>query len=435
MQRSCELNIESTDHEARGIGRQEGKVIFVDQAMPGERVVANIRKIKKSHELGSIDKFIERSSDRVTPNCENYGVCGGCSFQHANVSSQLAIKQRVLEDALERIGGVVPEYMLPPVSGPQWGYRKRARLSSRYVRKKGAALVGFRERGKSYVVDMKSCEILPPKVSDVIPHMRALVDSLSIRESIPQIEVACGDNVDVLAFRHLEDLPAPDEEKLINFGNEYGFVIYGQRSGPDSLRCLTVGAEDTDLTYQIKDLGLIYGFKLSEFTQVNTDVNEILVRRAIKLLDIKPSDNVVDLFCGLGNFSLAIAKAGVSVIGLEGSQQLVDRAKENAVKNKLQHLCDFRYADLFVEGSPEFSELTGYNKMLIDPPRDGALAVVTALRDSAVSKIVYVSCNPATLARDAGIMVRDNGYTLKSAGIVNMFPNTSHVESIALFVK
>jgi 23S rRNA (uracil1939-C5)-methyltransferase len=263
MQRSCELNIESTDHEARGIGRQEGKVIFVDQAMPGERVVANIRKIKKSHELGSIDKFIERSSDRVTPNCENYGVCGGCSFQHANVSSQLAIKQRVLEDALKRIGGVVPEYMLPPVSGPQWGYRKRARLSSRYVRKKGAALVGFRERGKSYVVDMKSCEILPPKVSDVIPHMRALVDSLSIRESIPQIEVACGDNVDVLAFRHLEDLPAPDEEKLINFGNEYGFVIYGQRSGPDSLRCLTAGAEDADLTYQIKYLGLIYGFKLS----------------------------------------------------------------------------------------------------------------------------------------------------------------------------
>jgi 23S rRNA (uracil1939-C5)-methyltransferase len=435
MQRSCELNIESTDHEARGIGRQEGKVIFVDQAMPGERVVANIRKIKKSHELGSIDKFIERSSDRVTPNCENYGVCGGCSFQHANVSSQLAIKQRVLEDALERIGGVVPEYMLPPVSGPQWGYRKRARLSSRYVRKKDAALVGFRERGKSYVVDMKSCEVLPPKVSYAIPHMRVLVKSLSIRESIPQIEVACGDSVDVLAFRHLEDLPAPDEQKLINFGDEYGFVIYGQRNGPDSLRCLTAGAEDADLTYQVKDLGLIYGFKLSEFTQVNTDVNEILVRRAIKLLDLKPSDNVVDLFCGLGNFSLAIAKSGVSVIGLEGSQQLVDRAKENAVKNKLQHLCDFRYADLFVEGSPEFSGLSGYDKALIDPPRDGALEVVTALRDSAVSKIVYVSCNPATLARDAGILVQENKYTLKSAGIVNMFPNTSHVESIALFVK
>ena len=435
MRRSCELGIESADHEARGIGRQDGKVIFVDQAMPGERVVANIRKIKKSHELGSIDKFIERSSDRVTPKCENYGVCGGCSFQHASVSSQLAIKQRVLEDAFRRIGGVFPECMLPPIGGLQWGYRKRARLSSRYVRKKDTALVGFRERGKSYVVDMKSCEVLPPKVSGAIPHMRALVESLSIRESIPQIEVACGDSVDVLAFRHLENLPATDEQKLINFGDEYGFVIYGQRGGPDSLRCLTAGAEDADLTYRIKDLGLIYGFKLSEFTQVNTDVNEILVRRAIKLLDLKPGDSVVDLFCGLGNFSLAIAKSGVSVLGLEGSEQLVGRAKENAVKNQLQHLSVFRYADLFVEGSPEFSELKGYNKVLIDPPRDGALAVVTALRDCSVSKVVYVSCNPATLARDAGIMVRDNGYTLKSAGIVNMFPNTSHVESIALFVK
>ena len=435
MQRSCQVNIDSTDHEARGVGRPEGKVIFVDQALPGERVLANIRKIKKSHELGSIDKFIERSSDRVNPNCENYGVCGGCSFQHASVSAQLAIKQRVLEDALKRIGGVVPECMLAPISGAQWGYRKRARLSSRYVRKKDAALVGFRERGKSYVVDMKSCEVLPPKVSKSIPHMRALVESLSIRESIPQIEVACGESVDVLAFRHLEDLPATDEQKLLDFGSEYGFVIYGQRSGPDSLRCLTVGVEDAGLTYRVKDLGLIYNFKLSEFTQVNTDVNEILVRRAIKLLDLKPGDKVVDLFCGLGNFSLAIAKSGVSVLGLEGSQQLVIRAKENAIKNKLGHLCDFRYADLFVEGSPEFSELSGYHKLLIDPPRDGALEVVTALRDSAVNKIVYVSCNPATLARDAGILVQENGYTLRSAGIVNMFPNTSHVESIALFEK
>lgn len=427
-----EVLIESVDHEARGVGRNDNKVVFVENALPQEIVGVDIRRRKPSYETGVSTYIKSVSASRIKPRCVNFGVCGGCSFQHIDARTQLAIKQRVLEDALERIGSVRPEQILSPICGPQFNYRSRARLSSRYVIKKEKALVGFREKGKSYVVDMASCEVLPDHISRLLPELKLLVQSFSIRERVPQIEVACGNDVDVLAFRMLEDPSLEDLRLLEQFAAKHDLVIFMQRGGPTTLTQIYPD-EPVALTYSITDMNLTYEFGLSEFTQVNTDVNSVLVRRAMRMLDLKPTDRVADLFCGLGNFSLAIARSGAQVIGLEANQELIDRAIDNAARNELSDLCDFKVANLFTDGCPDYRSLQSMDKLLIDPPRDGAAELIKGVGSDGPKKIVYVSCNPATLARDAGTLVHEHGYRLLSAGIVNMFPNTSHVESIALF--
>lgn len=427
-----EVLIESVDHEARGVGRNDNKVVFVENALPQEIVGVDIRRRKPSYETGVSTYIKSVSASRIKPRCVNFGVCGGCSFQHIDARTQLAIKQRVLEDALERIGSVRPEQILSPICGPQFNYRSRARLSSRYVIKKEKALVGFREKGKSYVVDMASCEVLPDHISRLLPELKLLVQSFSIRERVPQIEVACGNDVNVLAFRMLEDPSLEDLRLLEQFAAKHDLVIFMQRGGPATLTQIYPD-EPVTLTYSITDMNLTYEFGLSEFTQVNTDVNSVLVRRAMSMLDLKPTDRVADLFCGLGNFSLAIARSGAQVIGLEANQELIDRAIDNAARNELSDLCDFKVANLFTDGCPDYRSLQSMDKLLIDPPRDGAAELIKGVGSDGPKKIVYVSCNPATLARDAGTLVHEHGYRLLSAGIVNMFPNTSHVESIALF--
>ena len=427
-----EVLIESVDHEARGVGRNDNKVVFVENALPQEIVGVDIRRRKPSYETGVSTYIKSVSASRIKPRCVNFGVCGGCSFQHIDPRTQLAIKQRVLEDALERIGSVRPEQILSPICGPQFNYRSRARLSSRYVIKKEKALVGFREKGKSYVVDMASCEVLPDHISRLLPELKLLVQSFSIRERVPQIEVACGNDINVLAFRMLEDPSLEDLRLLEQFAAKHDLVIFMQRGGPVTLTQIYPD-EPVALTYSINDMNLTYEFGLSEFTQVNTDINSVLVRRAMSMLDLKPTDRVADLFCGLGNFSLAIARSGAQVIGLEANQELIDRAIDNAARNELSDLCDFKVADLFTDGCPDYRSLQSMDKLLIDPPRDGAAELIKGVGSDGPKKIVYVSCNPATLARDAGTLVHEHGYRLLSAGIVNMFPNTSHVESIALF--
>ena len=427
-----EVLIESVDHEARGVGRNDNKVVFVENALPQEIVGVDIRRRKPSYETGVSTYIKSVSASRIKPRCVNFGVCGGCSFQHIDARTQLAIKQRVLEDALERIGSVRPEQILSPICGPQFNYRSRARLSCRYVIKKEKALVGFREKGKSYVVDMASCEVLPDHISRLLPELKLLVQSLSIRERVPQIEVACGNDVNVLAFRMLEDPSLEDLRLLEQFAAKHDLVIFMQRGGPATLTQIYPD-ESVALTYSITDMNLTYEFGLSEFTQVNTDVNSVLVRRAMSMLDLKPTDRVADLFCGLGNFSLAIARSGAQVIGLEANQELIDRAIDNAARNELSDLCDFKVANLFTDGCPDYRSLQSMDKLLIDPPRDGAAELIKSIGSDGPKKIVYVSCNPATLARDAGTLVHEHGYRLLSAGIVNMFPNTSHVESIGFF--
>jgi len=430
-----EVLIESVDHEARGIARSDNKVIFVQDALPRETVEIAIKRRKPSFDTAVSTAVKNPSSARVIPRCPSFGICGGCSFQHIDMRTQLAIKQRVLEDAFARLGKVSPERILSPISGPSLGYRTRARLSSRFVIKKDKSLVGFREKGKGYVVDMISCDILPPRISRLLPELRVLIGSLTIKKNVPQIEVACSETSDILAFRILEDLTQLDAKCLFEFGRKQGVCIYTQRGGPQTLKQIYPDVESR-LTYQIPDFNLEFEFGLSEFTQVNTEVNGVLVRRAMSLLQPKTGERIADLFCGLGNFSLAIAKHGSVVIGVEGSQDLIRRAYQNAKSNDLLQSCEFRVGDLFEESCPSYERLGPLDKLLIDPPRDGAFELVKTIPgDGGPKSIVYVSCNPATLARDAGILVREKGYRLTSASIVNMFPHTSHVESIASFEK
>ena len=350
------------------------------------------------------------------------------------MKTQVAIKQRVLEDAFQRIGRVKSEKINSPIVGPSFGYRTRARLSCRYVIKKERVLVGFRERGRSYVVDMQSCDVLTEWASELLPHLRKVVESLSIKDRVPQIEVAQGENIMVLAFRLMEEPTEDDVAYLKQFGEKYNAAIFIQRGGPKTLYQL-YPEKSIYLAYKNVDYNLVFEFGLSEFTQVNTAVNNVLVRRAMAMMKPCEGERIADLFCGLGNFSLPLAKLGAHVIGIEGSEELVERARKNANTNGLANSCSFEKADLFAEGCPPLKTLGKVDKILIDPPRDGAFELVKNLKDIAPKNIVYVSCNPATLARDAGLLVNEYGYRLKQSCVVNMFPNTSHVESIANFVK
>ena len=424
---NLKLHIDALDSEGRGVARNaEGKVVFVEGALPGEEAEVRIFRQGRKYDLGAASAILQTAAGRRAPRCPHFGVCGGCATQHADERTQMAAKQRWLEDCLERIGKVKPETLLPVVRGEEWGYRHRARLSVRRVEKKGGVLVGFRERRSTYIADMRECPVLPPSVSSLIPEMRKLVESLSVRERLPQIEVAVGENATALVFRHLLPLQDADLDHFSAFHEKHGVHVWLQPGGPDSAH--PFAPKTSDLCYSLE--GLKIHFRPTDFTQVNPAVNRVLVAEAMQLLDPQPGERIADLFCGIGNFSLPLAKRGAQVIGLEGSGELVERARANALANRL--VAQFEVADLFKQGIGPFGR---FDKLLLDPPREGAVELVKALPREWPRRIVYVSCDPATLARDAGVLVHAQGFRLAAAGVANMFPHTAHVESITLFER
>jgi 23S rRNA (uracil1939-C5)-methyltransferase len=431
----AEALIESIDHEGVGVAHVDGKVTFIDGGVTGERVAFTRRRSRGNFDLGTVTEVLRESTLRVKPRCAWFGTCGGCAMQHVDAAAQVAAKQRVLEDNLARLGKVAPQLILPPVVGPSWGYRNRARLSVHYVAKKGGVLVGFHERRSSFVADTTSCDVLPPHVGRLIPGLRAMFTAMRIRDRVPQLELAVGEDVTVFVLRHLEPVPEHDQALLRAFADEHGIQWWFQPKGPETAHPW-YPLHAPQLDYRLPEFGLSLAFRPTEFTQVNAGVNRVLVRRAVQMLDPRPGERVGDLFCGLGNFSLPLATRGAQVVGMEGSPGLVQRAAENAKRNGLEHLASFMAYDLYADAQGALQRLGPVDKLLIDPPRDGALEICKALPgEGAPSRIVYVSCSPATLARDAGVLVNVKGYALKAAGVVNMFPHTGHVESIALFER
>jgi 23S rRNA (uracil1939-C5)-methyltransferase len=426
--------IESLDREGRGIAHVEGKAIFIEGGLPGETVSYASYRRKPSYEQAVATRIHAASAEREAPRCPHFGVCGGCSMQHLEARAQVAAKQRVLEDSLWHIGKLRPETVLRPIYGLSWGYRHRARLSVRLVPRKGGVLVGFHERKSSYVAVMDSCEVLPRQISDLLLPLRTLIAGLSKPDRLPQIELAVGEAVTVLVLRILDALSAQDEAALRGFAMQHEIQLWLQTAGPDTAQPLHP-LEAPPLYYSLPEFGVQVRFRPTDFTQVNHAVNRILVRQAMALLDPRPGERVADLFCGLGNFSLPIASRGARVLGVEGNAELVRRADANARANGLAALAHFEAANLFDGANCARFGAGGFDKLLIDPPRDGAVEVVKALGEGGPGRIVYVSCDPATLARDAGVLVQVKGYRLAAAGVINMFPHTSHVESIALFEK
>ncbi len=441
-----ELDIDSLDMEARGVGRtvtedgSPGKVIFVEGALPGERVTYSSYRKKPSFEQAQVVDILKESVIRTRPQCKFFGTCGGCSMQHLDVRAQVAVKGRVLEDNLMHLARLRPETVFRPIHGPSWGYRYRARLTVRNVVKKGGVLVGFHEKKSSYVADMTSCQVLPPHVSDMLVPLRHMVEALSIRDRMPQIELAVGASVTALVLRILEPINAADEQVLRDFADQHNVQFWLQPKGPDTV--YPFYPLDRQLDYTLPEFGIRMPFRPTDFTQVNHQINRVLVGRALRLLAPAKTDRVLDLFCGIGNFTLPLARISREVVGIEGSDVLTSRALDNAKENGVDGHTSFACRNLFEVTADDIRALGHFDKYLIDPPREGALAVSKALAEIAQSgegplprRIVYVSCNPATLARDAGLLVHEAGYRLKGAGVVNMFPHTSHVESIALFER
>ncbi|HEY0856721.1 MAG TPA: 23S rRNA (uracil(1939)-C(5))-methyltransferase RlmD [Albitalea sp.] len=439
------LKVESLDLEGQGVAHNaEGQVVFIEGALPGEEVQVQVHRRKNNWEQASMTALRRESAQRVTPGCRHFGVCGGCKLQHFHVGAQIATKQRALEDALWHLGKVKPERVLRPIEGPAWGYRYRARLSVRHVAKKGKVLVGFHERKSSYVADMDSCAVLPPHLSDLLPRLAELVAAMDARDRLPQIEVAVGSQVTALVLRHLEPLSAGDLSRLRAFAAEHDIQWWLQPKGPDTAHLLDAGGPP--LEYTLPEFGITMPFKPTDFTQVNHQINTVLVSRALRLLDARSGERVIDWFCGLGNFTLPIATQAREVLGLEGSEALVARSRENAALNGLAEKTSFVARNLFEITPAELADFGQADKWLVDPPREGAFALAKAVADLhadpasapgfvAPRRIVYVSCNPATLARDAGLLVHQAGYRCAAAGAVNMFPHTAHVESIAVFEK
>ncbi|NOS98303.1 MAG: 23S rRNA (uracil(1939)-C(5))-methyltransferase RlmD [Methylotenera sp.] len=452
--------IESLDQEGRGVAHVDGKTIFIDGALPNEEVTYQAIRIKASYEVANVVEVLTKSNQRVTPKCPHFGLCGGCKLQHLDANAQVAAKQLLLENDLWHIGKVKPDNMLPPLYGPTWGYRHKARLSVKYVDKKERVLVGFNEKATRYVAVMNSCEVLVPEVSALIEPLQNMIIQLSIRDKLPQIELAVGEplnnqTVIVLILRIMDALTAEDEAHIKTFADTHQVQIWTQTKGPETIKPF-YPLNGAQLQYSLPAFNLTYPFKPNEFTQVNPQINQAMINLAMQLLAPKQGEIIADFFCGIGNFTLPIARSGAQVLGLEGLANLVDRANESAVLNQITNTT-FGVADLFKMTPDALAELGRFDKWLIDPPRDGAFELIKSLADfpkklteveegalqantsgapSPVENprsIVYVSCNPATLARDAGVLVNEKGYRLSAVGVINMFPHTAHVESIALF--
>ncbi|MDB5929989.1 MAG: rRNA m(5)U939 methyltransferase [Polaromonas sp.] len=469
------LTVESLDIEAQGIAhRADGKVVFIEGALPFEQVTANVYRKKSSFEKATLTAIYQESSQRVRPACPHFGMhtgaCGGCKMQHLHIGAQVAVKQRVLEDNLRFIGKVKAGNMLRPIEGPAWRYRYRARLSVRFVRKKGTVLVGFHERKSAYVTDMTECHVVPQHVSDMLVPLRGLIGSMDARETIPQIELACGDAVTALVLRHMEPLSAADADRLRDFAAAHagaGVQWWVQSGGLDTVKLLNEPVAGQELSYGLPEFGITMPFKPTDFTQVNPHINQVLVSRALKLLAVQPTERVIDWFCGLGNFTLPLATQAREVLGIEGSEVLVARSRQNYERNRAAAqtrpalaATQFVARNLF-EMTPALLVKDGRaDKWLVDPPREGAFELFKSLAalhqqivtgvpcDDGVhqqslaldgwtlpSRIVYVSCNPATLARDAGVLEASGAYRCTAAGVVNMFPHTAHVESMAVFER
>ena len=442
-----QATIESLDQEGRGVAHVDGKTIFIDGALPNERVTYQSQRIKPSYEVANVVSVLKQSNQRVVPKCPHFGLCGGCKLQHMDAGAQVAAKQQMLEADLWHIGKVKPDNMLPPLYGPTWGYRHKARLSVKYVDKKQRVLVGFNEKGTRYVADMNSCEVLVPEASALIAPLQDMIIQLSIRDKLPQIELAVGEAnqknrheaiddkpVIVLILRIMDVLTDNDETLLKGFADVHQVQIWTQTKGPDTIKPFWP-LNGAQLQYSLPEFDLTYPFKPNEFTQVNPQINTVMVRRAMQLLQPSAGEKIADFFCGIGNFTLPIARSGASVLGLEGLSNLVDRANESATLNKVNNVA-FGVAVLFKMTEESLANLGKFDKWLIDPPRDGAFELVKAITPAAAPRlIVYVSCNPATLARDASVLVNEKGYILSAAGVINMFPHTAHVESIACFIK
>ena len=456
------LLVDSLDAEAQGVARRpDGKVVFIEGALPTELVSVQVNRRKNQWEQATLTELHRISPLRVAPRCPHFGLhagaCGGCKMQHLEPGAQVAVKQRVLEDNLWHLGKVKAQTLLRPIAGPAWGYRFRGRLSVRYVAKKDAVLIGFHERKSRYVADMTECHVLPRHMSDWLVPLRELIYGMDARETCPQIEMACGDEVTALVLRHLEPLSAADRQRLADFAvrhsqNGVRLQWWLQAGGPDTVQRLD-SADPTPLAYALPEFGIVMPFRPTDFTQVNPHINRVLVARALRLLAVEPHERVIDWFCGLGNFTLPLATQAASVLGIEGSEALVARARDNLNANRAARAhsalapTEFAARNLF-DMTPELLMQDGYaHKWLIDPPREGAFALSKALADlhqrrlagdslqgwEAPQRIVYVSCNPATLARDAGLLVHQAGYQCTAAGAVNMFPHTAHTESIAVF--
>jgi 23S rRNA (uracil1939-C5)-methyltransferase len=430
------FQIESVDLEAQGIAHHDGKVVFVHGGLTGETVRAEILRSKAKFDKAQVVEVLRQSSQRVTPRCAHFGVCGGCSLQHLEPHAQLAVKQRTLEDNLWHLARLKPQQMLAPIAGPNWGYRYRARLSVRHVAKKGGVLVGFHERGSSYVADMKQCPVLPPHVERLLMPLRGLMEQLSIRDRMPQIELAVGHVATIMVLRVLEPPTSEDCDKLRAFAQENGIHFWLQPKGPETIHPLDAD-NPGDLYYTLPEFDVRMPFAATDFTQVNHQINRVLVGQAVRLLDVQSTDRVLDLFCGLGNFTLPLARTAAQVMGVEGSSTLIKRAGANAAFNGLAGKTHYDVRNLFELTPQDLAAWGRFDRWLIDPPREGAIAVVKALCELEPAlrpvRIVYVSCNPATLARDAAVLANEAGYVLSAAGVVNMFPHTSHVESMAVF--
>jgi 23S rRNA (uracil1939-C5)-methyltransferase len=441
------LSVESLDLEAQGVAHNaQGKVVFIEGALPGELVRASVYRRKNNWEQATMTALARESTHRVSPPCPHFGLqpgaCGGCKMQHMHVGAQVAVKQRVLEDALWHIGKLKAERVVRPIEGPAWGYRDRARLSVRYVVKKQTVLVGFHERKSSYVADMRTCKVLAPQVSALLMPLRELVSKMDQRDRLPQIEVAVGNDRIALVLRHLEPLTRHDLDRLRAFAAAHRVTWWLQPKGPESAHALD--ENEPALDYRLPEFGLTMQFKPTDFTQVNSQINQTLVVQALRLLDPRPAERVIDWFCGLGNFTLPIATRAREVLGVEGNETLLVRARENAQRNGLADRTTFVARDLFEVAAQQLLRDGTAEKWLVDPPREGALALVKSLAEvlaqpsleagwTPPARIVYVSCNPATLARDAALLVHQAGYRCSAAGAVNMFPHTAHVESIAVF--
>ena len=424
-------NIESLSHEGRGIAHIKGKAIFIENALPGEQVEFKYVSKRAKFDQGVAENIITVNKQRIIPECQYFGYCGGCSLQHMKSDAQLAHKQNILLEQFIHLGHVKPEIVLPPLEGPNFAYRHKARLAVKYVIKKEKVLVGFREKRSSYVAEIRECKVLHPDVGSKFIAIQGLIESLSIHNKIPQIEAAVSDSGTALVLRHLTDFTDEDIVKLNVFENEHQLKLYLQPGGYDTVERLNKSDLD-ELFYKLDDYDITIYFKPVDFTQINVEVNKKMLSLAIELLEPKKDENILDLFCGVGNFTLPLARKAKSVTGIEGDKGLVKQAKKNAIKNDIDNV-EFFMADLAeLDKSNEFIK-DSFDKILLDPARAGAKEVIEALNTKNVKRIVYVSCNPATLARDAGILVNERGFKLTQAGVMDMFPHTTHVESIAVF--
>ncbi len=433
-----EIQIESMAHDGRGVGRgEDGKVVFVDFALPGEKVLYIPVMNRKSYLFGTTIEVLEPSEHRIEPKCAVFGDCGGCVLQHLDENVQLKYKQQALLENFKKIGNVQPEALLEPMTGKHWGYRRRARLGAKFVPKKGGMIVGFRERNTSYIQPTDKCEVLYPEVSAMFPDLRETLEKTSCNDKIPQIEISVADNAVVMIVRHLEAFVQSDLELLTEFAKRNTVQLFLQPGNLKSVHPLYPEKPDA-LFYEFKDFDIKIEFLPTDFIQVNAGINEQLVSKAVDLLDVQKNDRVLDLFCGVGNFTLPLARHSNHVVGVEGDQALVNRAIHNRELNGLNSV-DFHFGDLFKEDMSSGSHgdwlEQKFDKILLDPPRSGAAEMIKRLPAFGASKVVYVSCGPATLARDAGVMVNEHGYRMTHAGVIDMFPHTAHVESIAVFEK